>query len=1295
MLQWQALAALAVMVLATIGVAVGGAEATLTVSPAAAITDDTDGFTTLERANDIAITQISGRTYAVVTAWYDHGVQIIDMTDPASPAPVAVIIDGYGGFTNLDSPHGVAIAQISGRTYAVVIAVYGVQIIDITNPASPAPVAAVSAGYGGFKAPGGEDIDITQISNRTYAVVTATNAGIVQIIDITDPASPAPAAAITDDTDGFTTLSGADGVDITQISNRTYAVVTARYDHGVQIIDMTDPASPAPVAAITDDTDGFTTLSGADGVAITQISNRTYAVVTATNAGIVQIIDITDPASPAPAAAITDDTDGFTTLSGADGVDITQISNRTYAVVTARYDHGVQIIDMTDPASPAPVAAITDDTDGFTTLSGADGVAITQISGRTYAIVTALWDDGVQIVYLGETPTSPVPPTYPSSSSTPNPSQGSPSAITDDLGEFTELEDAHSVAITQIYNRTYTVVTALQDDGVQITYLDGAPVSPTPPSYPDIQSTHSLIPIPAAAITGSHGEFPNLDRPSGITLAQISGRTYAVVIANHGVQIIDMTDPTVPDPVAAITTDMGWFSNLFGPDSVAITQISGRTYAVVTATDDDGVQIIDMTDPTAPFPVATLTDDTDGFTMLRGASDIAITQISGRTYAVVIAYDGIQIIDMTDPTAPASVTTLTYGYGKFATLGDARDIAITKISGRTYAVVAAYYSVQIIDMTDPAAPVAVITDDVGGLTTLSGIDGITITQISGRTYAIAADSWDGNIQIIDITDPASPAPAAAITDDTDGFTTLSGADGVAITQISGRTYAVVTDSWDGSVQIIDMTDPASPAPVAAITDDTDGFTMLRGASDIAITQISGRTYAVVTATDDDGVQIIDMTDPAAPAPAAALTDSVGSLTSLGGPYDVAITQISGRTYAVVTALWDDGVHIIDMTDPTSSTLVAAITDDTDGFTMLAGSRGVAITQISDRTYATVTATDDGGVQIIDMTDPASPAPVAAITDDTDGFTMLAGSSGVAIAQISDYTYVVVTARYDHGVQIIDVTNPASPAPVAAITDDTDGFTMLRGASDIAITQISGRTYAVVTALRDDGIQIIDMTDPASPAPVAAITDDTDGFTTLSGADGVAITQISGRTYAVVTAYGNIQIIDMTDPASPAPVAAITGGYSEFTTLDIPHDVAITKISDRTYAIITVGNGAHLIDMTDPTTPTPAAAIIDGLGGFETLSRASGIAITQISGHTYAVVAALGDGGVQIINIDGVPVSPAPSPYSNIQPTRSLLPVPVAATVDGVGGFTKLSGPQRHRHRPDLRPHLCSCCRLIG
>ena len=43
--------------------------------------------------------------------------------------------------------------------------------------------------------------------------------------------------------------------------------------------------------------------------------------------------------------------------------------------------------------------------------------------------------------------------------------------------------------------------------------------------------------------------------------------------------------------------------------------------------------------------------------------------------------------------------------------------------------------------------------------------------------------------------------------------------------------------------------------------------------------------------------------------------------------------------------------------------------------------------------------------------------------------------------------------YDDGIQIIDITNPSSPTPVLAITDGADGYAELGGAASITTTTI--------------------------------------------------------------------------------------------------------------------------------------------------------------------------------------------------------------------------------------------------
>ena len=95
------------------------------------------------------------------------------------------------------------------------------------------------------------------------------------------------------------------------------------------------------------------------------------------------------------------------------------------------------------------------------------------------------------------------------------------------------------------------------------------------------------------------------------------------------------------------------------------------------------------------------------------------------------------------------------------------------------------------------------------------------------------------------------------------------------------------------------------------------------------------------------------------------------------------------------------------------------------------------------------------------------------------------------------TFALVTSIWDNGIQIIDITDPYNPAPASAITDGVGGYTELWCHPHAVTTvTIDSSTFAVVTAISGDGIQIIDITDPYNPSPASALTDGRDGFTEL-------------------------------------------------------------------------------------------------------------------------------------------------------------------------------------------------------
>ena len=939
----------------------------LGIRPVAHVTDGA-AYPELSGAYDIATHTIGNSHYALVAAFTDDGVQIIDITDPASPSPVAHVTDG-ADYPKLDGARGITTHTIGNSHYALVAAFTddGVQIIDITDPASPSPVAHVSDGTDYPKLDGASSITTHTIGEKHYALVASSIDDGVQIIDITDPASPSPVAHVTDGAD-YPELNGATAITTHTIGNSHYALVAAYFDDGVQIIDITDPASPSPVAHVTDGAD-YPELNAASGITTHTIGNSHYALVAAFTDYGVQIIDITDPASPSPVAHVTDGAD-YPELARASGIATHTIGNSHYALVAASTDDGVQIIDITDPASPSPVADATDGAD-YPELDGAAAITTHTIGEKHYALVASEDDSGVQIIELR---------TY------------SPT-FSDTTLTFTVDENATSGLVG--------TVTAT-DPGDSVTYLLGGA------DQTAFNRDFSLDPA-TGAITVKSGASIDYESKSSYAV------TVTAIDTENGAAATDvMIDVTNLDEAGVVTLDLApdrdepLTASLADPDG----SVSGLTWAWSSSSSRTGT-----------------------FTAISGASTAAYTPVQA---------------DLGNYLRATASYTDGHGSGKSAS-GTSRHATLEDAAPELLGI----------------RPVADVTDGAA-YPELSGAYDIAIHTIGNSHYALVAAFTDDGVQIIDITDPASPSPVAHVTDGAD-YPKLDGARGIATHTIGNSHYALVAAFTDDGVQIIDITDPASPSAVAHVSDSST-YPKLDGASSITTHTIGEKHYALVAASIDDGVQIIDITDPASPSPVAHVTDGA-DYPELNGATAITTHTIGNSHYALVAAYFDSGVQIIDITDPASPSPVAHVTDGAD-YPELNAASGITTHTIGNSHYALVAAFTDYGVQIIDITDPASPSPVAHVTDGAD-YPELARASGIATHTIGNSHYALVAASTDDGVQIIDITDPASPSPVADATDGAD-YPELDGAAAITTHTIGEKHYALVASEDDSGVQIIEL-----------------------------------------------------------------------------------------------------------------------------------------------------------------------------------------------------------------------------
>ena len=651
-------------------------------------------------------------------------------------------------------------------------------------------------------------------------------------------------------------------------------------------------------------------------------------------------------------------------------------------------------------------------------------------------------------------------------------------------------------------------------------------------------------------MTDDTGGYERLDGASDIETVILSGRTFAVITAfdDDGIQIVDVTDPANPAPVSSVADDLEGYEALDGARGVDVVAISGRTYGVVTSYNEDAIQIIDLVNPYLPQPVSIFANDTDAAVRLDGATDVEVLIDEEEAYALVTSYndDALQIVNITTPAVPTKIRSIVDDEGRFDALAGASDIDVVTVARTTYGLISAYDddAIQILDLNNPSLPRAVgntLEEEDDHDFHLNGVRGMETVTVQDTTYLLAAAHVGDGIQVIDLSRPASPVPAGDVSHPRDTGISREGSWGMDTIVLDGRTYGVVASYPDDAIQVVDLTDPRTPLPVSNVFDGDGELEALGGATDVEFISVNGRTYGVVAAYDDDAVQIINLTDTADPQFVQEIFDGEDRFEALGGPVNVETAVISGRTYGVVAAYDDDAVQIIDLTDPQFPLPTSDIhrgevfvadedigEEDTVRINILDGPRGLAITDIRDRTYCLVASQNDDSLLILDVTSPAQPWPVAIIYDNLRGVEALNGATDIEILKTEGRVYALITGKWEDGVQILDITDPTDPVPVAAIFDNTDGYLALRGATDIEVAPVADRIIAAVSGALDDAVQFIDVTDPTNPAPLHAVFDGSGGHSALDGADDVEVFRTSMGTHLMVTSIvdGAIQIMEL-------------------------------------------------------------------------------------------------------------------------------------------------------------------------
>jgi DNA-binding beta-propeller fold protein YncE len=178
----------------------------------------------------------------------------------------------------------------------------------------------------------------------------------------------------------------------------------------------------------------------------------------------------------------------------------------------------------------------------------------------------------------------------------------------------------------------------------------------------------------------------------------------------------------------------------------------------------------------------------------------------------------------------------------------------------------------------------------------------SVARSSDNQYAYVASGYSDALEIINISDPALPFHVASISDG-EGGAQLNGARSVALS--SDNQYAYVASQWSNALEIIDISDPAAPLHVGSLSDGEGGAKLNEP---IFVTLSSDNQYAYVASQGSLALEIIDISD---------------------------FTKTLKMVSSPVTAIIFDQTYLyqIESVNPSGNTLTFSLNEAPDGMTI--------------------------------------------------------------------------------------------------------------------------------------------------------------------------------------------------------------------------------------------------------------------------------------------------------------------------------------------------------------------------
>lgn len=641
------------------------------------------------------------------------------------------------------------------------------------------------------------------------------------------------------------------------------------------------------------------------------------------------------------------------------------------------------------------------------------------------------------------------------------------------------------------------------------------------------------------------------------------GKPYLLSVSADVAQIIEFNIDGSSVGTAAIWENQYGFESVSGLVDVDIVTSDGVVYAIILG--NAALMVADITDPDHPVYV-----DIVNF---NNTIDMDIVETDIARYALAMCIDKVHIVNLTDPLHPHYLSTAPIRTGDV--LGSVSDEHLWAISVSD--------DIDAVDITDAASPIPAYIKP-GGNSYQPEV--VQTAIIDGSLYSLTASPTRNDIQIVDITDPQRPMPVSAIEGGGTVYGMIHGPSDIAIVEVDDHTYAVVTNVYDSSITIIDVSAPKLPTIKSNIE-----LPVLDAPTSVATVQVGSSLYAVVTGFYSEGIRLIDITDISSPQLGTLIRDDQYGF-EIEHPLQLDAATINGLPYVLVANYYEDAIQIIDITDPDFP--VSASTFSSEGMTSL---HDIVTTQIGSHTFAVTTSSYDHTVTIVDVSDPHSPTLASQVSRTDTGFEYLDTPQYLDVVHFGESVLVVVPSYFDESVTLIDITDPHSPTASFAALNGRDGFEALIGPTDISAVSYGSDAYIVVASYFGNGIQIGEITDIHRLVGHSTISAGFEYSLPLSATSGISTITIANATYALTATSSSdvVQVTDVSSPQEPVFVSLIHHNAHDFV-LDGPVGIETATISDTPYAFILgfLSDTVQVVDLSDPYEPISAHQIRDDI-----------------------------------------------------------------------------------------------------